>query len=89
MSKLIAIYVRRSVSNNDNNSLSIDSQKVDCVKSLEEGEELCLKMDRCFKYWGLTILKHFSIALRNNYLHYQLINRNNTTYFNADILSFL
>jgi DNA invertase Pin-like site-specific DNA recombinase len=39
--KLTAIYVRRSVSDKDkdNNSLSIDSQKADCMKSLEEGEK--------------------------------------------------
>ena len=45
MSKIIAIYVRRSVSDNDNNSLSIDSQKVDCVKSLGEGEEYRIYCD--------------------------------------------
>jgi DNA invertase Pin-like site-specific DNA recombinase len=38
--QLTAIYVRRSVSDKDkdNNSLSIDSQKADCIKSLEPGE---------------------------------------------------
>ncbi|MCL2571932.1 MAG: recombinase family protein [Defluviitaleaceae bacterium] len=45
MSKIIAIYVRRSVSDNDNNSLSIDSQKVDCVKSLRGGEEYRIYCD--------------------------------------------
>ena len=41
MKKITAIYVRRSVSDRDkdNNSLSIDSQKADCIKSLGEGEE--------------------------------------------------
>jgi len=40
MQKQTAIYVRRSVSDKDkgNNSLSIDSQKTECVKSLAEGE---------------------------------------------------
>jgi len=36
-----AVYVRRSVSDKDkgNNSLSIESQKSDCIKSLAEGED--------------------------------------------------
>ena len=40
MKKVTAIYVRRSVSDKDkdNNSLSIDSQKADCIKSLAKGE---------------------------------------------------
>jgi DNA invertase Pin-like site-specific DNA recombinase len=40
MKKVTAIYVRRSVSDKDkdNNSLSIDSQKAECVKSLDKGE---------------------------------------------------
>ena len=40
MSKITAIYVRRSVSDKDkdNNSLSIESQTADCVKSLNRGE---------------------------------------------------
>lgn len=39
--KVTAIYVRRSVSDKDkgNNSLSIESQKADCIKSLSAGEE--------------------------------------------------
>lgn len=45
--KFTAIYVRRSVSDRDkgNNSLSIDSQKADCIKSLEEGEQYCIYCD--------------------------------------------
>lgn len=41
MKKMTAIYVRRSVSDKDkgNNSLSIESQTADCVKSLDKGEE--------------------------------------------------
>lgn len=41
MEKYVAIYVRRSVSDRDkgNNSLSIDSQKADCKKSLKKGEK--------------------------------------------------
>lgn len=41
MEKFTAIYVRRSVSDRDkdNNSLSIDSQRADCIKSLKKGEE--------------------------------------------------
>ncbi len=41
MKKIKAIYVRRSVSDKDkdNNSLSIDSQKADCIKSLNKDEE--------------------------------------------------
>lgn len=41
MEKYVAIYVRRSVSDRDkdNNSLSIDSQKADCIKSLKKGEK--------------------------------------------------
>jgi len=40
MQKQTAIYVRRSVSDKDkgNNSLSIDSQKAECIKFLNEGE---------------------------------------------------
>ena len=40
MNKITAIYVRRSVSDKDkdNNSLSIDSQKADCIKSLNNDE---------------------------------------------------
>jgi len=40
MQKETAIYVRRSVSDKDkgNNSLSIESQKAECIKSLAEGE---------------------------------------------------
>jgi len=47
MGKITAIYVRRSVSDRDkeNNSLSIDSQKADCVKSLSEGEEYRIYCD--------------------------------------------
>ena len=47
MSKITAIYVRRSVSDKDkdNNSLSIDSQKAECVKSLKEGEEYRIYCD--------------------------------------------
>lgn len=42
MEKFVAIYVRRSVSDRDkgNNSLSISSQKADCMKSLDK-EEKC------------------------------------------------
>ncbi|NBK19616.1 resolvase [Anaerotruncus sp. 1XD42-93] len=45
--KITAIYVRRSVSDRDkdNNSLSIDSQKADCIKSLGEGEEYHIYCD--------------------------------------------
>jgi len=45
--KITAIYVRRSVSDKDkaNNSLSIDSQKAECVKSLKEGEEYRIYCD--------------------------------------------
>ncbi len=47
MKKITAIYVRRSVSDKDkgNNSLSIDSQKADCIKSLNEGEEYRIYCD--------------------------------------------
>ena len=47
MGKITAIYVRRSVSDKDkdNNSLSIDSQKADCIKSLSEGEEYRIYCD--------------------------------------------
>lgn len=47
MKKITAIYVRRSVSDKDkaNNSLSIDSQKADCIKSLSEGEEYRIYCD--------------------------------------------
>lgn len=47
MNKIIAIYVRRSVSDKDkdNNSLSIDSQKVDCIKSLGKGEKYRIYCD--------------------------------------------
>jgi len=47
MRKITAIYVRRSVSDKDkdNNSLSIDSQKAECVKSLKEGEEYRIYCD--------------------------------------------
>jgi DNA invertase Pin-like site-specific DNA recombinase len=40
MNKITAIYVRRSVSDKDkgNNSLSIESQITDCIRSLEQGE---------------------------------------------------
>ena len=42
MKKITAIYVRRSVSDKDkgNNSLSIDSQKADCIRYLENGGKL-------------------------------------------------
>ena len=45
--KVTAIYVRRSVSDKDkgNNSLSIDSQKADCIKSLEKDEEYRIYAD--------------------------------------------
>jgi len=47
MKKKTGIYVRRSVSDKDkgNNSLSIDSQIADCIKSLDEGEEYLLYCD--------------------------------------------
>lgn len=47
MKKITAIYVRRSVSDRDkdNNSLSIDSQKTDCIRSLGEGEEYRIYCD--------------------------------------------
>jgi uncharacterized protein YheU (UPF0270 family) len=47
MSKIIALYVRRSVSDKDkgNNSLSVESQISDCIKSLKEGEEYLLYCD--------------------------------------------
>ena len=46
-SKLTAIYARRSVSDKDkdNNSLSIESQIAECVKSLAEGEEYRIYCD--------------------------------------------
>ncbi|MDR2728098.1 MAG: recombinase family protein, partial [Chitinispirillales bacterium] len=45
--KLTAIYARRSVSDKDkdNNSLSIDSQIAECVKSLAEGEDYRIYCD--------------------------------------------
>ena len=45
--KITAIYVRRSVSDKDkgNNSLSVDSQKAECVKSLKDGEEYRIYCD--------------------------------------------
>jgi DNA invertase Pin-like site-specific DNA recombinase len=47
MQKITAIYVRRSVSDKEkgNNSLSIESQKADCVKHLDEGEEYRIYCD--------------------------------------------
>lgn len=47
MEKYVAIYVRRSVSaiGKDNNSLSIDSQKADCMKSLKKGENYKIYCD--------------------------------------------
>ena len=47
MNKITAIYVRRSVSDKDkdNNSLSIDSQKADCIKSLDKGEKYRIYCD--------------------------------------------
>ena len=47
MKKITAIYVRRSVSDKDrdNNSLSIDSQMAECVRSLNEGEEYRIYCD--------------------------------------------
>ena len=47
MQKETAIYVRRSVSDKEkgNNSLSIDSQKTECVKSLAEGESYRIYCD--------------------------------------------
>ena len=47
MEKYVAIYVRRSVSDRDkgNNSLSIDSQKADCMKQLKKGEKYRLYCD--------------------------------------------
>jgi len=47
MKKVTAIYVRRSVSDKDkgNNSLSIESQKTECIKSLKKGEEYCIYCD--------------------------------------------
>ena len=47
MKKIAAIYVRRSVSDKDkdNNSLSIESQKTECVKSLNKGEEYRIYCD--------------------------------------------
>ena len=47
MKKITAIYVRRSVSDKDkdNNSLSIESQKAECVKSLNKGEEYRIYCD--------------------------------------------
>jgi len=47
MDKITAIYVRRSVSDKDkdNNSLSIDSQKADCIKSLKKGEKYRIYCD--------------------------------------------
>jgi DNA invertase Pin-like site-specific DNA recombinase len=47
MKKITAIYVRRSVSDKDkgNNSLSIDSQREECIKSLNNGEEYRIYCD--------------------------------------------
>ncbi len=45
MKKITAIYVRRSVSDKDNNSLSIDSQIADCKRSLSDGEEYQIYCD--------------------------------------------
>lgn len=47
MEKFTAIYVRRSVSDRDkgNNSLSIDSQKADCMKSLDKKEKYRIYCD--------------------------------------------
>jgi len=47
MKKITAIYVRRSVSDKDkdNNSLSIDSQIADCIKSLKKGEKYQIYCD--------------------------------------------
>lgn len=45
MKKFTAIYVRRSVSDKDNNSLSIDSQKSECIKSLSEKEDYRIYCD--------------------------------------------
>lgn len=47
MKKFTAIYVRRSVSDKDkdNNSLSIDSQKSECIKSLKNNEEYRIYCD--------------------------------------------
>lgn len=47
MQKITAIYVRRSVSDKDkgNNSLSIASQKADCIKALDEGEKYRIYCD--------------------------------------------
>lgn len=47
MKKITAIYVRRSVSDKDkdNNSLSIDSQKAECIKSLNKGEDYRIYCD--------------------------------------------
>jgi len=47
MKKITAIYVRRSVSDKDkgNNSLSIDSQKAECIKSLGNGENYRIYCD--------------------------------------------
>jgi DNA invertase Pin-like site-specific DNA recombinase len=47
MKTITGIYVRRSVSDKDkdNNSLSIDSQKADCIKSLNKGEEYRIYCD--------------------------------------------
>ena len=47
MQKITAIYVRRSVSDRDkgNNSLSIESQKEDCIRALEKGEKYRIYCD--------------------------------------------
>ena len=47
MEKITAIYVRRSVSDKDkdNNSLSIESQKSECIKSLAKGEKYRIYCD--------------------------------------------
>ena len=47
MEKFVAIYVRRSVSDKDkgNNSLSIASQKADCLKELKKGEKYRIYCD--------------------------------------------
>lgn len=42
---ITAIYVRRSVSDKDNNSLSIDAQKAECIKYVGENENYRIYCD--------------------------------------------
>ena len=47
-SNVTAIYVRRSVADRDNNSLSIESQKEDCIKYVGEDSVYRIYCDNGF-----------------------------------------